>query len=144
MVIALKGVGNSPHWERFLTLAKTGRQLVSLWMVLAAVTAMVCAPTATAQKDSKTQQDSKDGELTRKAKTKVAPVYPDVARRMSVTGTVRLAVVVAPNGTVKSTRVIGGHPVLVNAAEDALKRWKFETAPTESSGVVEFTFQPQN
>jgi TonB family protein len=127
-----------------LTLAKTGRQLVSLWMALAAGTAMVCAPTATAQKDSKTQQDSKDGELTRKAKTKVAPVYPDVARRMSVTGTVKLAVVVAPNGTVKSAKVIGGHPVLVNAAVDAMKRWRFETAPTESSGVVEFTFQPQN
>jgi TonB family protein len=113
-------------------------------MALAAGTAMVCAPTATAQKDSKTQQDSKDGELTRKAKTKVAPVYPDVARRMSVTGTVKLAVVVAPNGTVKSAKVIGGHPVLVNAAVDAMKRWRFETAPTESSGVVEFTFQPQN
>jgi TonB family protein len=128
-----------------LTLAKkTGRQLVSLWMALAAGAAMVCAPTATAQKDSKTQQDSKDGELTRKAKTKVAPVYPDVARRMSVTGTVKLAVVVAPNGTVKSAKVIGGHPVLVNAAVDAMKRWRFETAPTESSGVVEFTFQPQN
>jgi TonB family protein len=127
-----------------LILVKTGRQLFSLWMALAAATAMVCAPTATAQKDSKTQQDSKDGELTRKAKTKVAPVYPDVARRMSVTGTVKLAVVVAPNGTVKSAKVIGGHPVLVNAAVDAMKRWKFETAPTESSGVVEFTFQPQN
>ena len=127
-----------------MILVKTGRQLFSLWMALAAATAMVCAPTATAQKDSKTQQDSKDGELTRKAKTKVAPVYPDVARRMSVTGTVKLAVVVAPNGTVKSAKVIGGHPVLVNAAVDAMKRWKFETAPTESSGVVEFTFQPQN
>jgi TonB family protein len=127
-----------------LTFVKTGRQLFSLWMALAAATAMVCAPTATAQKDSKTQQDSKDGELTRKAKTRVAPVYPDVARRMSVTGTVKLAVVVAPNGTVKSAKVIGGHPVLVNAAVDAMKRWQFETAPTESSGVVEFTFQPQN
>jgi len=127
-----------------LTLVKTGRQLFSLWMALAAATAMVCAPTVSAQKDSKAQQDSKDGELTRKAKTRVAPVYPDVARRMSVTGTVKLAVVVAPNGTVKSAKVIGGHPVLVNAAVDAMKRWKFETAPTESSGVVEFTFQPQN
>ena len=127
-----------------MTFVKTGRQLFSLWMALAAATAMVCSPTVSAQKDSKTQQDSKDGELTRKAKTRVAPVYPDVARRMSVTGTVKLAVVVAPNGTVKSAKVIGGHPVLVNAAVDAMKRWKFETAPTESSGVVEFTFQPQN
>jgi hypothetical protein len=33
---------------------------------------------------------------------------------------------------------------LVSAAMDAIKRWKFESAPTESSGVVEFKFQPQN
>ena len=83
-------------------------------------------------------------ELTRKAKVKVAPVYPDVARRMSIVGTVRLAVVVEPNGTVKSSKPVGGHPVLVNAAMDAVKQWKFEPAPTESSGIVEFKFQPQN
>ncbi len=62
---------------------------------------------------------------------------------MSITGTVRLAVVVAPNGTVKSSKAIGGHPLLVNAAMDAMKQWKFEPAPTESSGIVEFKFQPQ-
>jgi TonB family protein len=83
------------------------------------------------------------GELTRKARKKVAAVYPEVARRMSITGTVRLAVVVAPDGTVKSSKPVGGHPVLVNAAMDAMKRWRFEPAPTESSGVVEFKFQPQ-
>src|SRR5712692_9441792 len=87
-------------------------------------------------------QEEKTEELTRKAKTKVAPVYPDVARRMSITGTVRLAVVVAPNGVVKSTRAVGGHPILVNAAMDAMKKWKFEPAPIESSGIVEFKFQP--
>jgi TonB family protein len=61
---------------------------------------------------------------------------------MSITGTVRLAVVVAPNGVVKSTRAVGGHPILVNAALDAMKKWKFEPAPIESSGIVEFKFQP--
>ena len=75
--------------------------------------------------------------------TKVEPVYPDVARRMSIAGTVRLAVVVAPNGTVKSSKPVGGHPLLVNAAMDAMKRWRFEPAATESSGIVEFKFQPQ-
>ncbi len=94
--------------------------------------------TASAQESVKTE------ELTRKPKTKVAPVYPDVARRMNVSGTVRLSVVVAPNGTVKSSKAIGGHPVLVNAAIDAMKHWKFEPAPTESSGIVEFKFQPQD
>jgi len=82
--------------------------------------------------------------LTRKAKSKVAPVYPDLARRMSITGTVKLSVVVAPNGTVKSTKLVGGHPLLVNAAMDAMKKWKFEPGPDESTGIVEFKFQPQD
>ena len=82
--------------------------------------------------------------LTRKAKTKVAPVYPELARRMSITGTVKLSVVVAPNGTVKSSKLVGGHPLLVNAAVDAIKKWKFEPGAEESTGIVEFKFQPQD
>jgi len=89
-------------------------------------------------------EEAKMEELSRKVKTKVAPVYPEIARRMSITGTVKLSVVVTPNGTVKSSKAVGGHPVLVNAAVDAIKQWRFESAPTESSGIVEFKFQPQN
>jgi TonB family protein len=107
-------------------------------VVAMAGAAMICPALAMAQQEARTE------ELTRKPKTKVSPVYPDVARRMSITGTVRLAVVVAPNGTVKSSTVIGGHPILVNAATEAMKKWKFEPAPTESSGVVEFKFQPHD
>ena len=99
--------------------------------------AIICPAPAMAQQESRTD------ELTRKPKTKVSPVYPELARRMSITGTVRLAVVVAPNGQVKNTKAIGGHPILVNAAMDAMKQWKFEPAPAESTGVVEFRFQPQ-
>lgn len=110
--------------------------VLGLWVITAG-TQIFCVP-AMAQETVKTE------ELSRKPKTKVAPVYPDVARRMGVTGTVKLSVVVAPNGTVKSSKVIGGHPVLVNAAMDAMKQWKFESAPTESSGIVEFKFQPQH
>ncbi|MGA8310945.1 MAG: energy transducer TonB, partial [Terriglobales bacterium] len=89
-------------------------------------------------------QEEKTEEISRKAKTKVAPIYPDIARRMSIAGTVRLAIVVAPNGSVKSSKAVGGHPVLVNAAMDAVKQWKFEPAATESTGIVEFKFQPLN
>ncbi len=90
------------------------------------------------------QEHAKTDELARKAKTKVAPIYPAFARHMNIVGTVRLAVTVAPNGTVKSSKPLGGHPVLVNAAMEAVKQGKFEPAPTESSGVVEFKFQPEN
>jgi TonB family protein len=84
------------------------------------------------------------GELTRKAKTKVAPAYPDLARRMNITGTVKVLVVVSPNGSLKDTKIVGGNPLLVNAAMDALKKWKFEPADSESTGTVEFKFQPQD
>ena len=80
-------------------------------------------------------------ELTRKTETRVAPVYPDLARRMRIAGIVKVIVVVAPNGTLKNTRVLGGNPVLVNAAVDALKKWKFEPASEETTGTVEFKFE---
>ena len=83
-----------------------------------------------------------DGEILRRAKSKVAPVYPDLARKMNISGTVKVAVVVEPNGTVKEAKAVGGHPVLVNAALDAVKKWRFEPAATESTGVVEFKFEP--
>jgi TonB family protein len=83
-------------------------------------------------------------ELNRKTKIKVAPAYPDLARRMNITGTVKVLVVVAPSGDLKDAKVVGGNPILVNAALDALKKWKFEPAPEESTGTVEFKFQPSN
>lgn len=82
-------------------------------------------------------------ELSRKVKTKIAPVYPELARRLQVRGTVRVLVVVSPNGTVKESKVVGGNPVLATAAMEALKKWKFEAASEESTGTVEFEFQPQ-
>jgi TonB family protein len=84
------------------------------------------------------------GELTRKTKIKVAPAYPPLARRMNITGTVKVLVVVSPNGNLKDTKVVGGNPLLVNAAMDALKKWKFEAADSDSTGTVEFKFQPQD
>jgi TonB family protein len=78
----------------------------------------------------------------RKATTKVAPSYPDLARRMHVQGAVKIEVVVRPDGNVKSTRVIGGNPVLIQAATDAVQQWKFQTASSETTEIVQLTFQP--
>jgi TonB family protein len=86
-------------------------------------------------------QDS-DSEIVRRAKTKVQPVYPDLARKMNITGTVKVQVVVSPNGTVKDAKVVGGHPVLATAALEAVKKWRFEPAAVESTGVVDFKFEP--
>jgi TonB family protein len=82
------------------------------------------------------------GEIVRRAKTRVQPVYPELARKMNLTGTVKVQVVVAPNGTVKDAKVVGGHPVLASAALDAIRKWRFEPAAMESSGTVDFKFEP--
>jgi TonB family protein len=81
------------------------------------------------------------GDLSKRVKSKVQPTYPELARRMSVKGSVKLMVTVGQNGKVKTTKVVGGHPLLVAASEDAVRRWKFEPAAEEATGIVEFTFQ---
>jgi TonB family protein len=77
----------------------------------------------------------------RKIKTKSNPVMPELARRMSISGRVKIEVVVAPDGHVKSARPIGGHPVLVQPCLDAVKDWKFESAPEETTQIIEFDFK---
>jgi TonB family protein len=81
-------------------------------------------------------------EITRQVKSKVLAVYPELARKMNLSGTVKVQVVVAPNGSVKEAKVVGGHPVLANAALDAVRKWRFEPAAGESSGIVNFKFEP--
>ena len=81
-------------------------------------------------------------EITRQVKSKVLAVYPELARKMNLSGTVKVQVVVAPNGSVKEAKVVGGHPVLATAALDAVRKWRFEPAAGESSGIVNFKFEP--
>ena len=86
------------------------------------------------------QQDS--SEMTRKVTSSVVPAYPELARAMNVKGSVRLQVVVAPNGTAKSVKVIGGHPVLAQAAERAVQKWKWERVAHDTSEPIELRFNP--
>jgi TonB family protein len=88
-------------------------------------------------------QSSQSDEIIRRAKVKVQPDYPALASKMHISGSVKIEVVVAPNGTVKEARIVGGHPVLASAALDAAKKWKFEPAGAESTGVIEFKFEPR-
>src|SRR6202158_4408520 len=80
--------------------------------------------------------------LNRKTKSKVTPLYPELAKRMNISGVVKVQITVAANGSIKDAKVIGGHPVLANAALDAVKNWRFEAGPEETTGVVEFRFSP--
>jgi TonB family protein len=78
----------------------------------------------------------------RKVKVKVQPSYPELARKMSVSGSVKMEVTVTPAGSVKAVKVTGGHPLLVEAATDAVKKWKYEAGPAETTELVEFKFTP--
>src|ERR1700746_3308944 len=79
----------------------------------------------------------------RKISSRVQPVYPELAKKMHIRGIVRVEAIVRPNGSVKSTRVLGGNPVLVDAAQDAVSKWKFETAQSETTEVVQLAFEGQ-
>ena len=87
-------------------------------------------------------QETKAPESNRKVKSKVSPVYPELAKRMNLTGVVKVRLTVAANGSVKDATLVGGHPVLAGAALDAAKKWHFEARPAESIEVVEFRFDP--
>ncbi len=76
----------------------------------------------------------------RKAVEKVQAVYPQIAKANRIRGVVKLEVVVRGNGSVKSTKVLGGSPLLLDSATDAVLKWKFEPAPQETTEVVQVQF----
>ena len=79
---------------------------------------------------------------TRKVISSPSPVYPEVAKRINLVGAVKVQIVIAPDGKIKATKVVGGHPLLVNAVEDALKYWKYAPASAETATTLEFRFHP--
>jgi len=108
-----------------------GRRLTAF-----AITALLTGGMAIAQQS--TSDESK-----RKIKSRVNPQISELARKMNISGKVRIEVVVAPDGHVKSSKAIGGHPVLVQSCLDAVGAWKFEPGPEETIQVIEFDFKPQ-
>ena len=108
-----------------------GRSILFLIAVLVAV------PAAPAQ------QDFQSSERARKVVNRVIPIYPELARKIGITGTVRLIAVVAPNGSVRLTQPLGGNPVLVKSAEDAVMKWKYVPAGEETKELIELHFSPE-
>ena len=76
----------------------------------------------------------------RKVVDRASAAYPDLAHRMHLQGTVKLAVTVRASGEVKSSRPLGGNPVLIEAATTAARKWKFEPGQGETTEVIEFRF----
>jgi TonB family protein len=98
---------------------------------------VACGVGAIAPRSISAQEES----IARKVITRVQPVYPPIALRAHVTGTVKLMLTVTPEGTVKTVRTLGGNALLVTAAEEAVKQWKFEPSKKDSSEAVAVNFQ---
>lgn len=109
------------------------KKLFGLSLTLLAA-AVLLTPMASRAQDSATK---------RKVSHRVVPDYPTIARQMNITGKVKLEAVVEPDGHVKSTRPVGGSPLLIQSAEQALKNWKFEPGPKETTEIIEFDFNGQ-
>src|SRR5207245_11294858 len=78
----------------------------------------------------------------RKVLSTPVPAYPEVARRLRLTGVVKVQVVIGADGRIKGKNVIGGHPILVSAVEDTLKNWKYAPASGETTTQLEFNSTP--
>jgi protein TonB len=75
----------------------------------------------------------------------VRPVYPPLARQARISGTVRLHAIIAKDGTVVQLEVISGHPLLVQAALDAVRQWRYQPTllngePVEVDTTVDVIF----
>ena len=79
----------------------------------------------------------------RKIVKKVEAQYPSILKRRGIGGTVRLKVSIHADGSVKDVEVLGGNPALADAAEKAVRQWKF--APGGESTIrVAVTFDPNS
>jgi protein TonB len=78
---------------------------------------------------------------------KVEPIYPQIAKQAHVQGTVILAMVIGKDGTIENLHVVSGHPLLRNAAMDAVKQWRYhpyildgEPVEVDTTVTVNFNF----
>jgi TonB family protein len=85
-------------------------------------------------------QDSDTSRQAREVVRRAPPTYPDLARRLQISGIVRLRATVAPNGSVRFIEPLGGNPVLIKAAQEAVANWKYAPAPDETRELIELRF----
>jgi protein TonB len=73
------------------------------------------------------------------------PVYPPLARQTRTQGTVRLEAIISKEGRIENLAVISGHPLLIQAAMEAVKQWRYQPtllngAPVEVITTIEVNF----
>ena len=60
------------------------------------------------------------------------PVYPPLAKQARISGTVRFTAIIGRDGTIQNLTMLSGHPLLVAAATEAVKQWRYQ--PTLLNG----------
>ena len=76
----------------------------------------------------------------RAVKSKVPPVYPAIAKRMKIEGLVRVAATVDAKGDVTKVKEVSGNHILSLAAEDAVRKWKFDPGSGQSTVEIAINF----
>jgi TonB family protein len=77
---------------------------------------------------------------TRAVKSRIPPVYPEIARRLKIAGTVEVEARVDPEGKVTSAKALSGNRMLSPAAEEAVRKWKFAPGAAETTVEVDVSF----
>jgi protein TonB len=77
------------------------------------------------------------------------PIYPPLAKQARISGKVTLNAVIAKDGTIQELKVAGGHPLLIQAAMDAVKQWVYKPTllngePVEVQTTIEVNFTLSN
>jgi TonB family protein len=65
----------------------------------------------------------------------VPPIYPPLARQARIQGTVVLHAIIDKDGNIESLELVSGHPMLVNAAMDAVKQWQYKPYVVDGAAV---------
>jgi TonB family protein len=88
-----------------------------------------------------TQGQQSTSDNGRRIVQKTAPRYPELAKKLNLSGIVKVVAVVTSDGKVRKVEPMGGSPILVQAAQDAISQWKFAPG-AESRETVELHFTP--
>jgi TonB family protein len=102
-----------------------GRRRKLLWVAVAALGLLLAVPGRAEE---------------RAVKSRVAPVYPELAKRMKITGTVKIEATVDAGGKVTDVKTMNGSHALASAAEDAVRKWRFAPGDGEAKVDVEVSF----
>jgi protein TonB len=63
---------------------------------------------------------------------KITPIYPPLAKQARIQGVVRFTAIIGKDGTIQNLQLVGGHPLLVEAARQAVTQWQYK--PTLLNG----------